>query len=599
MYLFQKSEQWKDNVLLHAADIHYSKKGLMNEDLFKAVFDDFNKYGIKYGQIGSLGFNKSKTGRLVGQFLQYPIKDWTIRINETIKAFGGKGVTEAEKREAQKYLARDIPTTTALYLTLNAAIGTTWQEVFGANNPVQHTPTEKDAPTDVKAASYLPGGPFIQDLKDLYIATRMAFVNQEDNEALGLGDVYKNELIKDAVTYIPGGQQLINRTGGFVADQLRGYDENSKGKARYMAADDPINIAKGAIFGGYTTDNAREYYGNTGIASDILGKPQLSPVNQRYQDEINKVTGDKSTFESVKDVINGVDKSGQKEQISSLIDKSREKQQRDKGFYASAEGQAWKELNSTVFNPESGKYESDVISPEKWKAVQADKSSKTYEQLKAAANQRNRDFGDPVDPLFTDKWSKYKTEIMTMRSQFTGDDKEMKDIANATKPWYKDYMNDYIAYIDKMQNTKYPESEDFGVSPRVKQYWELTKQNPSIPANTAKDYPLISKYYDIKNTDPDAAKQFFKDNADALSAAFDAQTKAKFEWTNAMRTLEGADKLDWDTFKNISFGFEADELAAFKELGYKLGQFGSKSSKGSSYASSADVQEANFGRAIS
>ena len=158
-------------------------------------------------------------------------------------------------------------------------------------------------------------------------------------------------------------------------------------------------------------------------------------------------------------------------------------------------------------------------------------------------------------------------------------------------------MNDYIAYIDKMQNTKYPESEDFGVSPRVKQYWELTKQNPSIPANTAKDYPLISKYYDIKNTDPDAAKQFFKDNADALSAAFDAQTKANFEWTNAMRTLEGADKLDWDTFKNISFGFEADELAAFKELGYKLGQFGSKSSKGSSYASSADVQEANFGRA--
>lgn len=566
MGLFQASERFKDAALLHAAESHYKKLGLDGEELFQAVYRDFNKYGIKYGQIGSLGFNKSKTGRIVGQFMQYPIKDWTIRVNEFVKAVGGKNATEFEKRQAQKYLARDIPATAAIYLALNAALGTSWEQIVGVSNPVQSNPLPSDATTDMKVVNSIPGGPFVQDAKDLYLAIRMAYLEREEGDSVGIGDVVNNELKKDAATYVPGGQQLINRTGGFIADQMRGYDENSQGRARYEAADDPVNIIKGLLFGGYTTDNAREYYGNTGVASDIIGSEPKRPVNQRYQDEINK----------------GADP-------GEIIAKSRSGKERDKQFYDSPQGKAWSELNSTVYNEATGKYESDVVSPEKWRGVQADKSDATYTQLKDAANQRNRDFGDPLDPLYSDKWGKYRKEILAMRSQYTGDDKEMKDIANATQPWYKEYMKDYINYINEMKGRDYQSDSKYGVTERVKQYWELSAQNPSIPEISSAKYPLIAEYYKVKNSNPEAGKQFYKDNADALSAAFKQQTVDKFNWTNQMRALEGAEPLPWDVFQNITFGYEADEMAAFRALGYKLGQFGGGGGNGVS------VRKGDFG----
>ena len=553
MGMFQKAEAFKDATLLHALEDKYTRQGLTGTDLTTAVLTDFRKYAIKYGQSGSLGFNKSKTGRLVGQFMQFTIKDLKITGEKVAESLGKRGSTKAEKVAAQKYLAKLGAQNVALYLTLNAMYGASWEYVFGVMNPIQGY-DQKKARWDEKVVRRLPGGPAVDLSKDLYLAISQEMRNaKEDDRAPELKKVLNNSLKKDAALLVPGGNQIFNKTGGFLADQYRGYNESVTGRARFASSKDKLNIARGVVLGKYSTDNAREYFGNSGIAGDLPGRggKQQWPVGQRYQDLIKK------------DMSN-------KDEIPSIIKKSRENTNRYRDFNNTPQGKAWSEFNSTTYNPTTKKHESDVITPEKWKMVLADKSDKTFNQIKEAAKQRNRDFGDPLDPIFEDKYKDYRKEIMTMRAQYTGDDTEMKDIARQTTKWYQPYQDDYIKYIKANLAKGFTESADYGPNQRVKDYYKLTAENPSIPENQAKTYPLIAQYYDVKNKDPEAGKQFFKDHLDTIKPMFEQQAKDKWNWTNAMRALEGAKPIPWSTFQNVTFGYEDDERKVAQDLYWKL-----------------------------
>lgn len=563
MGMFQKAEAFKDATLLHALEDKYIKQGLQGTDLTTAVLTDFRKYAIKYGQSGSLGFNKSKTGRLVGQFMQFTIKDLKITGEKVAESLGKRGSTKAEKVAAQKYLAKLGAQNVALYLTLNAMYGASWEYVFGVMNPVQGY-DQKKARWDEKVVRRIPGGPAVDLSKDLYLAISQEVRNaKEDDRAPELKKVLNNSLKKDAALLVPGGNQIFNKTGGFLADQYRGYNESATGRARFAASTDKPNIVKGLVLGKYSTDNAREYFGNQKLAGDLPGRGsrQQWPISQRYQDLIKK------------DMSN-------KDEIPSIIKKARENTNRYRDFNATPQGKAWSALNSSTYNPVTKKHETDVITPEKWKGIQADKSGKTFKQVQEAAKQRNRDFGDPLDPIFDDKWKDHRTEIMTMRAQFTGDDTEMKDIARQTTKWYQPFQDEYIKYIQASLKRDFKASEDYGPNQRVKDYYKLTAENPSIPDNQKKAYPLIDEYYAVKKADPEAGKQFFKDHLDTIKPMFEQQAKDKWEWTNKMRAIEGAKPIPWSTFQNVTFGYEDDERKVAQDLYWKLKGDGSGYSRG-------------------
>lgn len=563
MGMFQKAEAFKDATLLHALEAKYIKEGKTGTDLTTAVLTDFRKYAIKYGQSGSLGFNKSKTGRLVGQFMQFTIKDFKITGEKVAESLGKRGSTKAEKVAAQKYLAKLGAQNVALYLTLNAMYGASWEYVFGVMNPVQGY-DQKKARWDEKVVRRIPGGPAVDLSKDLYLAISQEVRNaKEDDRAPELKKVLNNSLKKDAALLVPGGNQIFNKTGGFLADQYRGYNESATGRARFAASTDKPNIVKGLVLGKYSTDNAREYFGNQKLAGDLPGRGsrQQWPISQRYQDLIKK------------DMSN-------KDEIPSIINKARENTNRYRDFNATPQGKAWSELNSSTYNPVTKKHETDVITPEKWKGIQADKSGKTFKQIQEAAKQRHRDFGDPLDPIFDDKWKANRTEIMTMRAQFTGDDTEMKDIARQTTKWYQPFQDEYIKYIQESLKRDFKASEDYGPNQRVQDYYKLTAENPSIPDNQKKAYPLIDEYYAVKKADPEAGKQFFKDHLDTIKPMFEKQAKEKWEWTNKMRAIEGAKPIDWATFQNVTFGYEDDERKVAQDLYWKLKGDGSGYGKG-------------------
>lgn len=558
MKMFEWTERIKDATLLHALEAKYADAGLSNQARVTRILADFNKLAIKGGQFGSVGLYKSKTGRTLFQFMQYPIKDLTITMGKVGKAFNGD-------TEASKYLARLLVQRTILYMVMNAAIGTSAEVAFGIFNPVRQSRIDEEASNAEKVVSYFPGGPAVSMLKDTYIAIQQAQREAERNdEQFDMGDVLNQQVKRDLTILVPGGNQIINKTLGFQADMDRGYNQtsykNSKGEevnqARFAAPDNPIDIAKGYVFGPYSTKDANEYFGKK-LGSDlpIVGKAlegeRYSPVSKRQQERISAGGNARELIEE--------------ERINQRAKKEFKKT--NPNLWA-----AYQEITKTTYNESTKKRESDVITPEKWSKVYGDSSLKLYDYMKQMAEARNKQYGDPIDPLYklTDK-AKIKT-VLELRSTFTGDDKEPKEILKARSPWFAQFQKDEANYYNSLG--KFEEDSEFGSSDRKKQYIELGKQNPGIPDISKQKYPIISKYFDMKEKNPDAAKEFYKSNADALSTAFEQQKKDRWEWTNQMRSLEGAPAIPWEAFQNVTFGFESDEEKVYKQLKYGKGYGG-------------------------
>lgn len=92
---------------------------------------------------------------------------------------------------------------------------------------------------------------------------------------------------------------------------------------------------------------------------------------------------------------------------------------------------------------------------------------------------------------------------------------------------------------------------------------------------------LVKRYYQVKASNPQAAKDFFKANADALSNDFDSYKSARLKEINGKRAIEGHSPIDEDTFNNVTFGFESDQKKVFNELKYGKGFGGSGGFRGS------------------
>lgn len=603
---FNATEEFKDAVLLHGleAKVRKEQPGLNALDFKKAVLDEFDQVGFKGGRKGSLGFNKQKVMGTVLQFMQYSVKDWKYTASKIGQAVKGD-------RQAQKYLARKGAADVATYFALSYAIGATAESVFNFRNPASEDYRTKDAPLDVKGLSYArnltgAGGGLMIDAYSAYRMNQEA-AKSEDKQADTTANVMKNQAIKDAAILVPGGNQIFNKTGGFITDMRRGYNENSSGLARFgvpkvntdegakKTAQNVFGVAKGLVLGKYQTDQAKEYFGSNKIASDVREKfggagQAHNPVSQRYQDEITKNSNQDqnpaammSRFQmkqgSVGDKLKAAFGSNTKDtaKIDATINAARGAQDLKKNFALDSPeaNDLYKTLYDTKKLP-NGKIETNTISKERWSKLGSNdaKTEKSIEFLRQKAIKNNKDFGDPIDPVF-DLNPNQRREIIALRAMNTGDDAEPKGILRQ-EAWYKTYKDKEDAYFKEQAKRGFTEG-DLVQSPRVKQYYKLQGQNPSIEENTAKTHPLVNQYYKSGPDGSDARKAFYKANADKLSAEFGNLAEQKWAWTNEMRNLEGATPISWKDFQNSSYGFEPDEAKLASQLYFKNGGYGGKS----------------------
>lgn len=248
---------------------------------------------------------------------------------------------------------------------------------------------------------------------------------------------------------------------------------------------------------------------------------------------------------------------------------------------------------------------SDLVTPERWKIVNSDKSNRLYDFLKNEATTQNKENGKPIDPVFQFDNPQRVREVLELRSRPSGDDIEREEILRATTSWYKPFEQSERDYYKA--NTAWYDNRPKGENPALENARPLEYRNIPHPEQP----PLYQKYLNIRYGNKDegipaneqAGKDFFKANADTLSSLADNYKKARLEEINAKRKIEGFPPISQDTFNNVTFGYEDDERKVFNELkygkgygGYGSGGSGGQQSAGSIYKYAIDPEAAGSPR---
>ena len=226
---------------------------------------------------------------------------------------------------------------------------------------------------------------------------------------------------------------------------------------------------------------------------------------------------------------------------------------------------AYFKINNQTKDRETGRKVGDVITPEKWDIVNSDTSGRLFNFMKEQAIRQNQSDGKPIDPIFklSPQQAKYVSEL---RSRPTGEDEEAKEILRATEPWYQQFeqaQNNF--YKAQSEYYKSKPSNDATMNERVKAY-----QEASMPVEQPE---AIKQYYQIKASDPTAAKAFYTNNQEQLKAAFEKYNQDRLVRVNAMRRIEGYPPLSPEVYFNKSFGFDANYDQNQKKGGFQRGGF--------------------------
>lgn len=247
---------------------------------------------------------------------------------------------------------------------------------------------------------------------------------------------------------------------------------------------------------------------------------------------------------------------------------------------------------------------SDLVTPERWKLVNAEKSGRLFNFLKQESLAQNKESKKPVDPVFQLSNPQRVREVVELRSRPTGDDIEREEILRATTGWYKPFEKSERAYypaLEKWYNSRPPGENPAKDNPRPKAYRNIP--HPEQP-------PLYQKYLNIRYGNEDkgippneaAGKAFFKANADTLKNLAGGYKKARLVEINAKRKIEGFAPISQETFNNVTFGYEDDERKVFNELKYGRGYGGygrgggRGQSAGSLYKYAVDLEAAGSPR---
>lgn len=590
MLPFSASESLKDAVYLAGFEAVGKEKGLSGVALKKYVLENFNKDALKQGRFGAIGLNRTWGGRLLTQFAGYPLKEMKLRIDNISPLMRlSSDVSGAERIAAGKYLARIVLADSATFYVMNSAFNTTFDNVFGLQ-----VPGFGPIPTMVK--NYVEALAEQRENEEARAKAEEEGLEHEDS-------TYKQSAFtKNLAMFIPGGNQLFNRTGiqglldeksvmgrtlrklfpdGYIKTKREGFDRNTKGRVRFEMEQNPslFEWLNGVLDGEYTTKNAREYFGNTDPLSGvpIIGRyfkgEHGYPVWKNINDQINKASTLEEKQVIYRDFVKRVkeDKALEKAFMESADDASREtylklnnktlihnKSELERLGEKVGLGELAKEIDAVIHGPqdsyygtkydEEGKKADSFIGPEKW---EMSKDKTVFAKRKQDYQLKNKRDGMPLDPIYSLDNEQHINEILQIRSMPTGDDKEKKEMLRATASWYRKFEEDMNTY--RQANKKYYENNSYTSKEqkRVVEYNDLSQKL----AETAPP-AVVQRYFDIKEKQgKEVSNAFYKANQDALGQGFDSWNRAKLAIMNKMRAIEGFPPMTLEQFDNDTYGY--------------------------------------------
>lgn len=289
-YMFDKTEQFKDELMLAGFEAQGKSKGLKDEALRKYVLQKFDKYAIKYGKGQDIGLFRSPLMKTLFQFAQYPIKDAVIMADK----IAGIPKDAGDRAYAIKYAYTTVAQA-ILFKTLIGKIG------FGGQ-----TGTPYDLWTEIANGFGEKGNrqiPFVspavqamfsfsQDIADTVTGT------ERDDYQKYQRDKTRNRALSTVL--VPASNQLYFKTGKNLQDQSKGYQEKYKGDKPEGNIANPMSTdawsrTKGALFGSAYDPQRQTYYddikkygnGNAGLDKTQSDAFRALPKEERqaYYDE--------------------------------------------------------------------------------------------------------------------------------------------------------------------------------------------------------------------------------------------------------------------------------------------------------------------------
>lgn len=365
--------------------------------------------------------------------------------------------------------------------------------------------------------------------------------------------VFDPTKIVTSMTVRPLVEQALDRNfmGGRVTDPAnRQYDsQGNEMKYTELPADQQRRNRGAALFTALAPAGSEI----DSIGSSIMGRPSVTGKERSLKDSLLRGVGIKVT---------GNDSEARKKRTD--IQEYYATDKKDEQDFLRAN----KDLESEYFkifpktkDRETGLKVNDQISPEKWTRIKSEE--RIFDFMKRQAMDRSQKDGAPVDPIFKLPTKGQEKILLDLRSRPTGEDIESEEILRATQSWYPEFEKAERDY--NVKNSEYfkklglPETRN----PRAKAYSDVA---------LAVQPDLVKQYYQLKTTDPEAAKELFKTTD--LNGAFDAYTADRLRYINDKRKIEGFPPISATTFDNVTFGYEEDEGKVFNELKYGKGYGG-------------------------
>lgn len=300
---FQSSEELKDAVLLRVLEKDGMRKGFRDEALQQFVIDGYDKFAHKYGTWGTVGIFRDDYVKTLGQFGQYPLKELGLIVKQGKK--GGSAIGQflkgeeisAKNAEGLRYMMKLATTNVALTGLLGSIYGASAEEIWGAS-PVQFS-------GGGLSLNISPAATLVTNIANVYKEYEEALKNDEIPE---LSAYTQNNLAKSAALMVPGGNQLLLKTGvqhlipggdklvpqGAIGDMLRGYNPTASGNVRYLAPESLGQQITSLAMGPYAHKNAQEYFKEGGRA---FGANQTGDFKTLW--ETGDTEGAKAYYDSI------------------------------------------------------------------------------------------------------------------------------------------------------------------------------------------------------------------------------------------------------------------------------------------------------------
>lgn len=282
MLMFRKTESLKNRAFVAVFERDGIAKGLSGKELQEYVIRNFHKYAIPAGKLSATGLIRGEKSKTLLQFGQYPARELGILLNKA------KHLGDREQKSLEYLIAFGLNT----YLTYKA------YEHIGmpATAAIPSVPGARGMPD-------ITSGIFGSDARKEELANDRANMGAEDfamgfvnliggmsptaqitvNSAMVLadylggankekwGELSDDGMVDDYLEYklkkdmksmlVPGGNQLLNKTGNYVLDFQQGYNSTVTGdKVRFPITTDPTSVAKGILFGSHSTDTGAKFW---------------------------------------------------------------------------------------------------------------------------------------------------------------------------------------------------------------------------------------------------------------------------------------------------------------------------------------------------